>query len=75
MLNKSFYRALRFLLALPERSGEEAAALSHMLSQLPVSPRSARPLAFPPLANLSRNHPDYGLTPAEHYARKMERNK
>jgi hypothetical protein len=29
----------------------------------------------PPRANLSRNHPDYGLTPAEHFARKAERNK
>lgn len=26
-----------------------------------------------PLANLSRNHPDYGLTPKEHYRRKAEK--
>lgn len=26
-----------------------------------------------PLANLSRNHPDYGMTPAEHEAAKAQR--
>lgn len=33
----------------------------------PVQPRR-KPAAI--RANLSRNHPDYGLTPQEHFARK-----
>lgn len=70
---KQFYRSLHALLAMPAIAliEPQRRQLEAMIGQLPR--RRVRHLPNPPMANLSRRHPDFGLSPQEHASRKAKR--